>query len=160
MTRSHAWVKRGTEYVERTPTNWGHAKLTLVGAMRLHGWVLLSTLFATANSERFVKWLKTKLLRKLRRRDVLVLDNLNAHHDKRVAPACAKRGVRVLYLPPYSPDLNPIESGWALQKQLVRRHAPRDGVSLRRIARRARFRVSPRHCRQWFKHCGYQVQHR
>jgi len=100
MTRSHAWVKRGTEYVERTPTNWGHAKLTLVGAMRLHGWVLLSTLFATANSERFVKWLKTKLLRKLRRRDVLVLDNLNAHHDKRVAPPSAKPRVRVHYQPP------------------------------------------------------------
>lgn len=156
MTRSHAWVKRGDEFIERTPTNWGK-NLTLLGAMRLTGWVLLTTMFASTNKERFVDWLARKLLPKLKRGDVLVLDNLAAHHDPRVAPLCAARGVRVLYLPPYSHDFNPIESGWALQKQQVRRFAPRDSASLRRIARRARFRVTRRHCRQWFAHCGYEV---
>ncbi len=159
MTRSHAWVKKGTEFVQRTPKDWGK-NLTLLGALRVTGWVVLSTMFATANKDRFVRWLKRKLLPKLRRRDVLLLDNLPAHEDKRVAPACAHHGVRLLYLPPHSPDFNPIEPSWALQKQHVRRHAPRDPVSLRRIARRARFRVTPRHCRQWFKHAGYRVQPR
>jgi len=50
-----------------------------------------------------VWWLKTKLLPKLRRGDVLVMDNLAAHHDRRVAPACEARGIRIIYLPPYSP---------------------------------------------------------
>ncbi len=86
-------------------------------------------------------------LSRLRRGDVLVLDNLAAHYDKRVVPLCAAFGVRVLYLPPYSPDFNPIEPGCALQKQHVRRHAPRDSAALLRIARRARHRVTPRYCR-------------
>jgi len=158
MTRSHAWVKKGTEYIERTPMNWG-PNLTMLGAIRLSGWVFLSTMFATTDTLRFLAWLR-KLLPKLREGDVLVMDNLAAHRDPRVAELCASFGVRVLYLPPYSPDFNPIEPGWALQKQHVRRHAPRCRDALLRVARRARFRVTPRHCQQWFAHAGYQTQQR
>lgn len=157
MTRSHAWVKKGSEYIERTPMNWG-TNLTLLGAIRVTGWVVLSTMFATANKERFVNWLRRKLLPRLKRGDVLVLDNLPAHHDVRVEQSCRAFGVRVIYLPPYSPDFNPIEPGWALQKQYVRRHAPRDRTALRRVARRARYRITPSHCRHWFAHAGYRVQ--
>jgi transposase len=154
MHRTHTWVKRGTEYIERVPMNWGRT-LTLLGAMRHTGWVVLQTMFATANADRFVVWLTRHLLPKLRSGDVLVMDNLRAHHDPRVGPACRHRGIRVLYLPPYSPDLNPIEPGWALQKQQVRKHAPRTADHLRRVARRARYRITPRHCRHWFAHAGY-----
>jgi transposase len=157
MSRSHAWVRRGEEFVDRVPMNWGK-NLTLLGAIRLSGWVVLTTMFQTANRDRFVKWLKTKLLPKLSRGDVIVMDNLTAHHDPRVAPACAARGVRIIYLPPHSPDFNPIESGWALQKQYVRRIAPRDPHGLRRAARRASHRVTKRHCRNWFGHCGYSAR--
>jgi transposase len=139
--------------------NWGK-NLTLLGAIRLSGWVVLTTMFATANKDRFVRWLKRCLLPKLRPGDVVVMDNLPAHHDPRVRPASAARGVRVVYLPPYSPDLNPIEAGWALQKQHVRRVAPRHPDHLRRVARRARHRVTKRHCRNWFAHCGYEGQAR
>ena len=159
MSRSHAWVKRGVEYVDPVPMNWG-ANLTLLGAMRSSGWVVLTTMYATANSDRFVRWLRRKLLPKLRRGDVLVLDNLAAHHDPRVKASCTRCGVSVLYLPPYSPDLNPIEPGWALQKQHVRKHAPRHPAALRRIARRARYRVTVSHCRAWFKHAGYRGRFR
>jgi len=156
MTRSHAWVKKGQEYIQRTPMNWGK-NLTLLGAIRLTGWVVLTTMFATANGDRFVAWLRAKLLPKLVRGDVLVLDNLRAHHDPRVVHSCAVRGVRVIYLPPYSPDFNPIEPGWALQKQHVRRFGPRTAEHLRRVAKHARRRVTPSHCRQWFAHAGYRI---
>ena len=156
MARSHAWVKKGTEYIERTPMNWGK-NLTLLGAIRCSGWSLLSTMFNTTNSDRFVDWLRTRLLPSLAPDDVIVMDNLRAHHDARVQPLCMAHQIRVLYLPPYSPDLNPIESGWALQKQFVRKHAPRSPLALRRIARRARFRITERHCRNWFRHAGYAV---
>ena len=102
-------------------------------------------------------WLKKKLLPKLRRGDVLVMDNLRAHHDRRVEPTCAAFGVRLVYQPPHSPDMNPIEPSWALQKQFVRKHAPRSPQELRRLARRARYRVTPRHCRSWFSHAGYGI---
>jgi transposase len=154
MHRTHTWVKRGTEYLERVPMNWGKT-LTLLGAMRRTGWVVLHTQFATANANRFVAWLTRRLLPRLRPGDVLVMDNLRAHHDRRVRPVCRRHGIRVRYLPPYSPDLNPIEPGWALQKQHVRKHAPRTPDHLRRVARRARYRITPRHCLQWFTHAGY-----
>lgn len=156
MTRSHAWVKKGCEYIERTPMNWG-TNLTMLGALRLTGWVVLTTMFASTNKERFVQWLRRKLLPKLKRGDVLVLDNLKAHHDKRVPELCAASGVGVIYLPPYSHDFNPIEPAWALQKQHVRRFAPRNAAALRTVARSARFRVTPGHCRNWFAHAGYAV---
>jgi hypothetical protein len=105
MSRSHAWVKRGHEFIERVPMNWGK-NLTVLGAIRLSGWVALTTMFATANKQRFVRWLRSVLLPKLGRNDVLVMDNLAAHHDPRVTSACAEHGVELLYLPPYSPDLN------------------------------------------------------
>lgn len=155
MHRTHTWVKRGTEYVERVPMNWGRT-LTLLGAMRLTGWVVLQTMFATTNGDRFVTWLRRHLLPKLHPGDVLVMDNLRAHHDPRVAALCRRYGVRLKYLPPYSPDLNPIEPGWALQKQHVRKHAPRTADELRRVARRARHRVTPQHCHRWFAHAGYK----
>jgi transposase len=154
MHRTHTWVKRGTEYLERVPMNWGKT-LTLLGAMRRTGWVALHTQFATANANRFVAWLTRRLLPRLRPGDVLIMDNLRAHHDRRVRPACRRHGIRVRYLPPYSPDLNPIEPGWALQKQHVRKYAPRTPDHLRRVARRARYRITPRHCHQWFTHAGY-----
>jgi transposase len=157
MSRSHAWVKRGTEFIDRVPMNWGK-NLTLLGAMRRDGWVVLTSTYERATKDRFVWWLKTKLLPKLRRGDIIVMDNLAAHHDARVLGLCTAHGVDVVYLPPYSPDFNPIESAWALQKQFVRRHAPRSKDALRSIARRARHRVTPQHCRRWFEHCGYRGQ--
>jgi transposase len=159
MSRTHAWVQRGREYVDHVPMNWGK-NLTLLGAIRLSGWVVLSTMFATANKDRFVRWVRGELLPKLRRGDVLVMDNLPAHHDPRVRSSCRARGVRVIYMSPYSPDFNPIESAWALQKQYVRRVAPRFPFRLRQAARRARYRVTPQHCRNWFSHCGYPAPHR
>ena len=80
MSRSHTWVKRGTEYIDPVPMNWG-TTLTLLGAIRVEGWIVLRSMFATANGVRFVAWLTTHLLPKLRRGDVLVMDNLRAHHN-------------------------------------------------------------------------------
>jgi transposase len=157
MSRSHAWVKRGTEFIDRVPMNWGK-NLNLLGAIRREGWVVLTTTYERVTKDYFVSWVRTTLLPKLRVGDVLVMDNLAAHHDRRVVEVCAARGVDVLYLPPYSPDFNPIESAWALQKQFVRRHAPRAREALRRIARRARHRVTQLHCRRYFEHCGYAGQ--
>lgn len=157
MSRSHAWVRRGEEFVDRLPVNWGKYNLTQLGAIRLSGWVVMNGIYGSATKERFVRWFRGKLLPKLKRGDVVVMDNLSAHHDLRVRESAAARGMRVIYLPPYSPDFNPIEPGWALQKQHVRRHAPREPIALRRIARRARYRITQRHCRGWFRAAGYKV---
>ena len=159
MGRSHAWVPKGQEFVDRRPMNKGK-NLTLMGAIRLSGWVQLSTAFETTNADRFVTWLKKRLLPKLKPGDVLIMDNLRAHHDARVSKICRNRGVEPMCQPPYSPDFNPIEPGWALQKQFVRSHTPRTSKDLVRVARRARYRVTLLHCKQWFRHAGYSNQHK
>jgi transposase len=154
MSRSHAWVKKGTEFIDRVPMNWGK-NLTMIGAIRSTGWVALTTRYKTVTRARFVSWFSTILLPKLKRGDVVVMDNLAAHKDKGIATMAKLRGIEVRYLPPYSPDFNPIESAWALLKQHVRRCAPRDPIALRRVARRGRHRVKKHHIASWFAHCGY-----
>ena len=154
MGRSHAWVQRGEEYVEARPMNWGD-NLTMVGAVRRHGWVTLSTKWRSMTKVRFIEWVRRRLAPRLRRGDIVVLDNLQAHKAPEVRVCIEQRGATVKYLPPYSHDFNPIEPVWALVKKRIRQHAPRTAAALRRVARAARHVVTPYHCRQYFAHAGY-----
>ena len=154
MGRSHAWVQRGTEYVEARPMNWGD-NLTMIGAIRCDRWVTLSTKWRAMTKERFIEWIRFQLAPRLRRGDVVILDNLKAHLAPEVRGLIEQRGATLRYLPPYSHDFNPIEAAWGLVKQRIRKHAPRTAVALRRVARAARHVVRPHHCRQWFAHAGY-----
>jgi transposase len=154
MSRSHVWVPRGTEYVEPRPMNWG-SNLTMTGAIRVDGWLTLGTSWNSANGERFSAWVRRHLAPKLHQGDIVVLDNLSAHKDPRALSAIEARGASVRFLPPYSPDLNPIEPGWGIVKKRIRAVAPRSPAALRSAAHHAHLHVRPRHCRRWFAHAGY-----
>lgn len=155
MGRSHAWVRRGTVLVEPRPMNWG-VNLTVVGAMRRDGWLTQATYWGAMNTSRFVTWVQRRLVPRLRRRDVVLLDNLPAHKSPHVRALIEQAGAEVRFLPPYSYDFNPIESAWGLIKKRVRAIAPRTAPVLRRVAQRARRVIRPQHCQQWFAHAGYQ----
>lgn len=157
MGRSHAWLPRGTVLIEPRPMNWG-TNLTLVGAIRLDQWLTLATYWGAMNTERFIGWVRRHLLRCLRPGDIVILDNLSAHKARAVRLLITSVGAELRFLPPYSHDFNPIESGWALMKKRIRAVAPRTGPTLRRTAQRARYVVRPRHCRGWFAHAGYQLK--
>lgn len=154
MGRSHAWVQRGEEYVEPRPMNWGD-NLTLIGAMRAQGWVTLGTCWSGMKTPTFEHWVRRRLAPRLRRGDIVLLDNLRAHKSPTVQRLIKQRGATVRFLPPYSPDYNPIEAAWGLIKKRIRTHGPRTAGALRRVARAARHVVRPDHCRQWFRHAGY-----
>lgn len=154
MSRSHAWIRRGCVMLDPRPMNWGKS-MTMIGAMRLTGWITMTTMSGAANAERFVNWTRKRLAPKLRPNDIVILDNAQAHKDYRFIAAVEARGARVEFLPPYSPDLNPIEPGWAIAKKHIRALAPRDVSTLRRTAHAGRRRVLPRHCEAWFRHSGY-----
>lgn len=153
MGRSHVWVKRGEEYVEPRPMDWG-TNLTLVGAIRRGGWVVLSTQWRAMNRVAFIEWVRRRLAPRLRRGDIVLLDNLQAHRAP-VRFFIEQRGATLKPLPPYSHDFNPIEPAWSLVKRRIRAGAPRTGRALRRVARTARHVVTPYHCRQYFAHAGY-----
>ena len=123
MGRSHAWVQRGTEYVEARPMNWGD-NLTLIGALRRDGWVTLSTKWRAVNSDTFLTWVRSRLQPRLRPGDIVVLDNLKAHKQLAVRLLVEQRGATVRYLPPYSHDLNPIEPAWRSSRSGFERRRP------------------------------------
>ena len=154
MSRSHAWIRRGQVLHDPRPMNWG-TSMTMIGALRRDGWITMRTIFATANGSRFVRWVRECLAPKLHFGDIVLMDNAKPHKNPRVVELIEARGASLEFLPPYSPDLNPIESGWALTKQHIKAVAPREQRTLRKTAHAGRRRVRPRHCRAWFAHAGY-----
>ena len=104
--------------------NWGD-NVTLIGAIRRAGWVTLNTKCRAVNTPFFVEWVRRRSAPRLRPHDVVLLDNLKAHRDPAVRRLIEARGATLLYLPPYSPDFNPIEPAWGLVKRPIRTHAPR-----------------------------------
>lgn len=154
MVRSHAWVKKGTSPTELRPFVHWH-QLTMCGAVTAKGWLAFSTSWKTMNKDRFTLWVQNVLAPRLRPGQVVVMDNLRAHHAPRVRELIEERGASIKFLPPYSPDMNPIEPCWALVKKELRRCAIRDKQALRRGARRARHRVRPAHNLAFAIHSGY-----
>ncbi|MCP5067870.1 MAG: IS630 family transposase [bacterium] len=153
--RSHAWIQRGQELADPRPVNWGK-NLTMIGAIRRDGWLTMGTIWKAANTERFTAWVRKYLAPRLRRGDIVIMDNLRAHKGAEVQRLVESRGASIKFLPPYSPDLNPIESAWALGKKRLKKIAPRTPRALRLASHRARRVVKPQHCRAWVTYAGYR----
>ena len=140
--------------IDPRPMNWGD-NLTMIGAIRADRWLTMRTDWGAVNTERFVTWVERHLVSHLRVGDIVVMDNLGAHKDGRVRALIEQRGATLVFLPPYSYDLNPIESAWALIKKRIRSLAPRTAATLRSTAQRAWRTIRPEHCDNWFAHAGY-----
>jgi transposase len=118
MTRRYARGRGGARIGEGTPQ--GHWKiLTILGAMSSRGIIAAMTIEEATDSDIFLAYLEHVLCPKLRPGDVVVMDNLSAHKVQGVRERIEAAEARLLYLPPYSPDLNPIEKAWAKLKQLL-----------------------------------------
>lgn len=89
--------------------------------------------------------------------DVIVLDNLGAHRASRIEKLAASCGAQVLWLPPYSPDFSPIELMWSKVKAYLRKVKARTQEQLEKAIAEALRTITVSDCRNWFRHCGYQV---
>jgi transposase len=119
MTRLYARCTGGARIHEATPD--GRWKiLTILGAISTRGMIATMTIEAATDREIFLAYLDEVLCPKLRLGDVVVMDNLSSHKVQGVRERIEAAGAKLLYLPPYSPDLNPIEKAWAKLKQLLR----------------------------------------
>ena len=105
--------------------------------------------------ERFKRYLETDLLPHLNGNSVLIMDNMKSHHAKAVKNLLDSSGVRYIYLPPYSPDLNPIEKLWSTVKSFLRKFKARTLDALPNAIQCAFQTVSPSDCSGWFHSCGY-----
>jgi transposase len=156
MQRRRGRSPRGQRCVASGPA--GHWKVaTLVGAVRADGPVACSTLDGPVDTAVFVAWLREDLAPRLKPGDVVVMDNLSAHKSPEVAEVLKEVGVPTLYLPPYSPDFNPIEPMWSKVKEALRSAAARTLETLGAAVAVAIAAVTPADCRGFFKNSGYAI---
>ena len=154
MTRSHGRGPRGERVVGHAPKNWGDS-LTLVAGLSAEAVIAPVVFRGAMTANTFAGYIEQALLPVLRPGDRLVMDNLAAHHDPAVAKLLADAKVVPVFLPPYSPDLNPIELAWAKLKTLVRGAAPRSVDALLDALALALGRIVSSDCIAWVRRCGY-----
>jgi transposase len=146
----------GERFLTHVP--FGHYETsTLIAAVRLDGarapWVFTGAM----DGEMFLAWIRQGLVPTLQPEDLVIMDNLATHKVAGVREAIESAGARLCYLPPYSPDFNPIENMWSKIKQSLRSLAPRTGEELLRAAAFAFAAVSKADCLGFFLHAQYAI---
>jgi transposase len=154
MTRLYGRAPRGERALGSAPQNYGQ-NVTVLGALSCTGLEAMMTIEGATDSDVFRAYVREVLCPTLREGDIVVADNLSAHKAAGVQEAIAATGARLLYLPPYSPDLNPIERCWSKIKTFLRAAKARTREALDAAVTRALATVTEAEARAWFAHCGY-----
>jgi transposase len=154
MTRPRGYAPRGQRLVATAPHGHWHTT-TFVGAITTRGFIAPLVIDGAVNGELFVAYVEQVLVPELRRGDVVVLDNLGSHTAAGVRRAVEGAGCRLLFLPPYSPDLNPIENAFSKLKRLARAAAERTIDGLWAGIGKLLDRFRPAECVNYLRHCGY-----
>lgn len=150
MTRRYARAPRGVRVHESTPEgNW--KILTILSAMSLDGMIATMTIEAATDTEIFLAYLDHVLCPALRPGDVVIMDNLSSHKVSGVRERIQTAGAELLYLPPYSPDLNPIEKAWAKLKQLLRTAKARTAEALEQAIADLLPSIRTQDAQAWFR---------
>lgn len=157
MTRLFGRAAPGQRVVDATPGHSGE-HYTLVSALSLEGISAPWFLPGAMNSDAFNIYVTQVLAPTLVPGDVVVLDNLSSHKGPAIEAAIEARGARVLFLPPYSPDFNPIELCWSKIKALLRKAKARTAEALLEAFAQALASISAQDALAWFTHCGYAVK--
>ena len=138
------------------PVPHGHYQTTtLIAAVRLQGPQAPWLFGGATDGELFLAWVKQGLVLGLQPDDVVVMDNLATHKVAGVREALEGAGARLEYLPPYSPDFNPIELMWSKVQQGLKSREPRKARQLHQAAGAAFAAVTPADCQGFFFHAGY-----
>jgi transposase len=154
MTRTYGRSPLGTRLIEKTPSGrW--QTTTFLGAMRAEGFIAPLTIDGAINGPLFLAWVQQHLAPALRPGDIVVMDNLSSHKVAGVREAIEAVGAELRYLPPYSPDLNPIELAFSKLKKLLRDGAERTVDKLWDLCGRILDEFKETECRNYFRHCGY-----
>ena len=155
MVRRYGWAPRSERLMQTTPHGHWYTT-TFVAGLRSTGLIAPLVLDGPMNGSAFLAYVEQFLAPALRRGDVVVMDNLGAHKVAGVEDAIRSVGASLLYLPPYSPDLNPIEQAFAKLKTLLRRAATRTRNTLWSTIGHLLGQFSPAECRNYLTNCGYE----
>jgi transposase len=154
-TPTHARAPRGQRAHASAPRNRGENK-TVLASLSLDGVGPTLRFDGPMTTDRFEGYIRHRLAPTLRPGQVVVADNLRAHHSERARAAIEARGARFWHLPPYSCDLNPIEEAFSKVKAALRRAKARTDEALRTATWAALASITPADCAGWFSHCGYR----
>ena len=157
MARTHGRAPRGERL--RSPVPHGHWKTTtFVAGLRNSGMVAPMVLDGPINGVAFQAYVDQVLVSELRPGDIVILDNLGSHKGAGVRAAIEAAGASLLYLPPYSPDFNPIENAFAKLKAMLRKAAARTVEGLWNTIGRIIDAFSPAECANYFAAAGYDAE--
>lgn len=157
MTRLRGRAPRGQRLIDKTPH--GHWKTTtLIAALGISGMRCSAVVDGAVNGDIFEAFVEQVLVAELRSGDVVVMDNLSSHKRSRIRELIEDAGARLVFLPPYSPDLNPIELIFSKVKQLLRSMACRTRDALWETMQSVLDQVTPSDALNCYKHCGYTLQ--
>lgn len=148
-----ARAPEGERAIGSIPGNKG-GNVTLLGALNLNGLIASMTIPGSTNTEVFLTYVTQVLVPQLWKGAIVVMDNLRVHHAERVRIAIESVGAKVKFLPPYSPDLSPIELCWSKLKQFLRSCEARTTESLNQAMALAVNYITENDALGWFNHCG------
>lgn len=152
----YGWAPAGDKSPGKT-TEASWRTMTMLGAIALDGWRSLVTVDAATDSDVFLAFVQQSLVPSLRFGDMVVLDNLATHKRPAVVKAIRAAGADVLFLPPYSPEYNPIEKAWAKLKEMIRRAATLTREAFDRAVAAAMHGISLEDISAWARYAGYMA---
>jgi len=157
MARRYARARKGERANAAIPKNHGE-NVTLIGALNKKGIVAAMTINGASDGEIFEIYIKDVLCKELKPGDVVIMDNLSSHKSEIIKTHINSTGSKLLFLPPYSPDLSPIEECWSKIKEFLRSQAKRTYTALYKAISEAFDRVTEMDALGWFKQCGKVAQ--
>ena len=152
----YGWAPLG----EKSPGKCTHGpwhSITMIGAIALNGWRGFITVNAPTDCDVFLAFVEQALAPNLKPGDVVVMDNLSAHKHPSVIAAIRAAGAEVLFLPPYSPEYNPIEKAWAKLKDILRRLVTLTRDAFDEAVAAAMAEISLEDVRAWARYAGYNI---
>jgi transposase len=156
MTPLRARAPKGERAFGSAPKNWDK-NVTLISSMNLGGMGASMSIEGSADGDAFLLYVECLLCPTLRRGQIVVMDNLSVHKMKKVRELIEERGCRLVFLPSYSPDFNPIEEAFSKIKGLLRKAKARSFETLVQATGRALLAVSEEDARGFFTHRGYKM---
>lgn len=154
MARTHGRAPRGQRLQMSVPHGHWHTS-TFIAGLTLRGMIAPCVLDGPMNRDTFVTYVEQVLVPELRSGDIVILDNLPSHKGSRVRNQIRAAGAELMFLPPYSPDYNPIELAFSKLKALLRKATERTVEALWDAIGRILDTFSPDECRNYFKAAGY-----
>ena len=154
MTRLRGRAVRGERLYDSCPRNRG-SNISLIGALSMDGLIASMSLPGSVNTENFSTYVREILLPQLWRGAVVIMDNLPVHQASKIREIIQTVGAEVVFLPPYSPDLSPIELCWSKLKQYLRSAKARTTKAIdRALTEIINHHISDDDAVGWLEHCG------